>query len=200
MAVLIYLIRHGETAYNAEQRYLGTLDLPLSQIGRDSLCQANFIPEVVYVSPLCRAIESAELLFPNARLQTVEDLREMEFGVFEGHNYAEMEQDTAYRAWVAGNCLDRCPGGESRAEFSERSCAAFSALVETALEQQAQYLVIVAHGGTQMAVLERYARPQRDYYAWCTPTGAGYVLSADDWHDTNYLYLVKEVQFTRAWI
>ena len=145
--MLIYLIRHGETLYNREQRYIGTLDPPLSERGRAALCQASFSPEVVYVSPLRRAVESAELLFPNARLETVADLREMAFGIFEGRSSAEMAQDVAYQAWVAGNCLGRCPGGESRTEFSRRNCAAFSSLVEHALAQRAQNLVIVAHGG-----------------------------------------------------
>ena len=51
----------------------------------------------VYVSPLCRAVDTARVLFPAARLVPVHDLREMGFGIFEGRNYVEMERDPDYR-------------------------------------------------------------------------------------------------------
>lgn len=102
-----------------------------------------------------------------ARLVPVHDLREMCFGIFEGRNYVEMERDPDYLAWVGDDCMGRCPGGESRAEFSDRTCAAFASLVDEALARGAEMLVVMAHGGTQMAVMERYACPRRDYYTWC---------------------------------
>ena len=175
----IYLLRHGETAYNAEKRYQGQRDIPLSERGLAQLRRADLSPETVYVSPLCRARQTAEVLFPEARQQVVEDLKEMAFGVFEGRSYVDMEQDPEYRAWVGEDCRGRCPGGESRAEFSARTRAAFETLVERALEQGERELVIVAHGGTQMALMEAYARPRRDYYAWCGPNAGGYVLETD---------------------
>ena len=39
-------------------------------------------------------------------------------------------------------------------------------------------LVVMAHGGTQMAVMERYACPRRDYYTWCAGNAAGFILDA----------------------
>ena len=60
-------------------------------------------------------------------------LKEMDFGVFEGRNYREMEYDPQYRAWVETGCEGRCPGGESKAEFCQRVCTAFAALVDAAL-------------------------------------------------------------------
>ena len=163
MAVLIYLLRHGETAYNAEKRYQGVRDIPLSDAGRAKLRRADFSPRTVYVSPLCRARESASILFPTAAQTVVPGLREMCFGAFEGRNYEEMEHNPAYRAWVDGGCMGRCPGGESRVEFSERVCAAFERLADAAVRAGENTLVIAAHGGTQMAVLERYELQRRDY-------------------------------------
>ena len=46
----VYLLRHGETEYNARWRYLGKTDQPLSSKGREELARAGFSPEVVYVS------------------------------------------------------------------------------------------------------------------------------------------------------
>ena len=152
MAVLIYLLRHGETVYNAQRRYQGAQDVPLSAQGR-RLRPAGVELPAVYVSPLTRAGEEQ-------RLVPVEGLQEMHFGAFEGRSAQEMEDDPAYRAWVEGDCLGRCPGGESRAEFSDRCCAAFSRLVDEELRKGSPCMAVVAHGGTQMAVLERFGAHQ----------------------------------------
>ena len=108
-----------------------------------------------------------------------------------------MEHDPAYRAWVDGGCMGRCPGGESRVEFSERVCAAFERLADAAVRAGENTLVIAAHGGTQMAVLERYAVPRRDYYAWCAPNGGGYILCADRWQSEKTLELVRKVRYEK---
>lgn len=175
----VYLLRHGRTAYNDTHRYQGVGDIPLSPAGEAELVPADFRPETVWVSPLSRARRTAEILFPGVRQTAVEDLREMDFGAFEGRNYREMARDAAYRAWVDGGCRAACPGGESREAFSRRVCAAFSVLLRQSREQGAERLVVVAHGGVQMAVLERYALPRRAYFDWQAPCGGGYVLEAD---------------------
>ena len=195
--MLIYLIRHGETEYNRDKRYQGTRDIPLSPRGRGMLVQAADQPDRVYVSPLSRAADTAAVLFPKAVLLPVEDLREMCFGIFEGRSYVEMENDPDYRAWVGEDCLGRCPGGESRAEFRERTCRAFAGLVDAALKEGRESLYIVAHGGTQMAVMERYALPRRDYYSWCAGNGAGYVLDAGQWQEDGMLRLTGQADYRR---
>ena len=172
------LIRHGLTRLGEEKRYQGALDEGLSDHGRAQLRPADFVPPRVYVSPMLRARETAAIVFPEAEQIVVPDLREMDFGAFEGRGWWEMERDAAYRAWVDGGCLDRCPGGEDRGEFSLRVCKAMDALL-----QSGEDLVIVAHGGTQMAALERWGRPERDYYRWQTACGCGYLLSYERQRD-----------------
>lgn len=192
----IWLLRHGRTAYNEEHRYQGRTDVPLSPEGAAELRRAEISPPVVYVSPLRRTRQTAERLFPGARQVVVKDLAEMDFGAFEGRNYAEMEGDVEYRAWVDGGCEGRCPGGESRGEFCKRVCAAFSALAEEAGEGSSP-LVIVAHGGVQMAVMERFALPQRGYFDWSAPCGGGYVLEWEEdlWRQRRKLRLLREVRY-----
>ena len=190
----IRLIRHGMTALGAEHRYQGSTDTPLSEDGRNALLPPDDA-RCVYHSPLLRAAETAQLLFPSAALVAVPGLREMDFGAFEGRGWWEMEHDAAYRAWVDGGCLGKCPGGEDRAVFSERVCDAFSALVERAMAEAVPELVVVAHGGTQMAVLERWGTPKRDYYRWQTPCAAGYELDAGEW--PARLKIIREVCYTR---
>lgn len=113
----VELIRHGETLWQGTGRYQGQTDVPLSEQGRQALSPASFSPEKVYITALQRTRQTAERLFPQARLVVVEDLGEMNFGRFEGRSAAEMEEDPSYRAWVEGMCRGQCPGGESRLRF-----------------------------------------------------------------------------------
>jgi alpha-ribazole phosphatase len=190
----IRLIRHGATTCTEQRRYQGALDTPLSAAGRRAMLPAEDVPRRVYVTPLRRTAETAAILFPGAAQIVVPDLREMDFGDFEGRNYREMADDAAYRAWVDGGCAGRCPHGEDRLTFERRTRAAFARLVEDALAAGEEELVVVAHGGTQMAVMSRWARPARDYFAWCAAPGAGYELTAEEWPAA--LTLAGEVRYT----
>ncbi len=91
--MLIYLLRHGQTEYNAQKRYQGQRDIPLSPEGAARLRRADFDPDVVYVSTLQRTSQTARILFPEAKLVPVDGLKEMCFGSFEGRNFIEMEKD-----------------------------------------------------------------------------------------------------------
>ena len=193
----IELIRHGETALQARGCYQGRLDEPLSEAGKRALQPAGRVVSTVYVTPLRRTAETAAILFPGARQVVIPDLREMDFGAFEGRNYREMEQDADYRAWVDGFCRGRCPGGECREEFCDRVCRAFEALVRQMLAQNEKELVIVAHGGTQMAVMERFALPRRPYFDWHAASGQGYVLETTNRFPAKRLRLVGQTDYTR---
>ena len=95
------------------------------------------------------------------------------------------------------NCESTCPGGECKADFSERVCKAFESLLNQSIQNSEDMLVIVAHGGTQMAVMEKYAVPQKNYYEWCAPTACGYVLDACDWQEKHVLHCIGTVQYTK---
>lgn len=185
----LLLIRHGFTRLGEEKRYQGALDEPLSERGRAELKRAEFAPARVYVSPMRRARETAAILFPDTEQIVVPNLREMEFGDFEGRGWWEMENDPAYRAWVDGGCMGRCPNGEDRAAFSQRVIKAMEALLHTEEDE----LVIVAHGGTQMAMLERWGCPVREYYRWQTTCGCGWELA---WNGES-LRVEREVCFLK---
>lgn len=174
------LIRHGQTAGNAQSRYIGRTDEPLSPWGRAAAGErgGDSAVQQVYVSPLRRTGETAAILFPRARQIVVPELREMDFGVFEGRSPGEMEQDAAYRAWVESECLAPCPGGESRAAFQRRAVAAFAGVLSDARRQGTQTAVFVVHGGVIMAVLEALALPQRSFYCWHVPNLGGWTAQA----------------------
>lgn len=194
----VYLLRHGLTEYNAQKRYQGQRDIPLSAEGLAQLRAAEDIaPKTVYVTPLRRTAQTAAVMFPHAKQVVVRDLQEMCFGSFEGRTYFDMERDPEYLAWIEAYCESKCPDGERKEEFSDRVCAAFSALLDKALDAGEELLVIVAHGGTQMAVMERYGIPKKSYYAWCGPNAGGYVLDASGWRDARQLRVLRTVQYTK---
>ena len=178
----LWLIRHGLTALGEAGKYQGRLDDGLCEAGRLQLQRAGRTPEHVYVSPALRAKETAAILFPEARQIVIPELREMDFGVFEGRSWREMEHDEQYRSWVDGGCEGQCPGGENRADFSARICASVREILEAEAEAGSEETVIVAHGGTQMAALERWGRPEKEYYRWQTGCGCGWIL---DWNRTD---------------
>ena len=195
----VYLLRHGRTAWTEQHRYQGRRDIPLSPEGEAELRRADFAPAVVWVSPLSRARRTAELLFPGAEQQVEPDLVEMDFGAFEGRSYKDMEDDRAYRAWVDGGCWGRCPGGEDRPGFCLRARTAVERLVDRALGEGREELVIVAHGGVLMAAMEGLALPEKDYFDWQTAPGTGYLLAAEEalWRESRRLRLLSPLSYRR---
>ena len=149
--MLIYLLRHGLTEYNAQKRYQGQRDIPLSAEGLSQLRRADIDPKVVYITPLQRTAQTARVLFPDAKLVVVKDLQEMCFGSFEGKNYVEMEHDADYQAWVKANCESKCPDGERKDDFSARICNAFSGLVDKALAENIDMINRVYNTGSMKA-------------------------------------------------
>ena len=197
--MLIYLLRHGQTEYNAQKRYQGQRDIPLSPEGAAQLRRADFDPDVVYVSTLQRTSQTARILFPEAKLVPVDGLKEMCFGSFEGRNFIEMEKDPEYQAWVKANCESPCPDGERKTDFSDRICRTVAELIDKALAAGEERLGILARLGTP----ENPARGQnRAVYKGvtmliCWAVLGGFVLDAKDWTEKHLLYLVKTVQYTK---
>ena len=194
----IELIRHGETLWQGQKRYQGRSDVPLSPAGRQALRPAEHCPAVVYVTALCRTGETAAILFPQARQVAVPGLEEMDFGAFEGRNFQDMADDPAYRSWVEGGCLGPCPQGESKGDFCRRVCRSFEELMQAALGRGEKTLTLVVHGGTVMALMERYGLPRRSYFQWHIGCGEGLLLRADNWPEEKTLRLLSRRNYTEG--
>ena len=174
----IYLIRHGLTAGNLEKRYIGRTDEPICGEGRAQLAEGAFPAcELLICSPMLRCLQTAELLFPRQKPIICDGLRECDFGDFEGKNYRELSDDPRYQAWIDSGGTMRFPGGESPDEFRERCCRGFAEMIRE--HGGAESAAFVVHGGTIMSVLDRYARPHRDYFDWQCGNGGGYCCVLD---------------------
>ncbi len=161
----VLAIRHGETAWNADTRIQGHIDIPLNERG---LAQARLLAEAlageqidaVYSSDLQRAQQTAAALASSRELPLNLDarLRERHFGVFEGLTWAEIEArhaDDSAR-WRRREPDFAAPGGESLQDFFARAVAAVERI---ALAHPGQTIAIVAHGGV-MDCLYRAASRQ----------------------------------------
>lgn len=175
------IIRHGQTAGNLSGRYIGSTDEPLCAEGIAAVRKMGSMPglDPVYVSPQRRARETAALLFPDSRQIVCPDLREMDFGDFEGRNADEMAGDADYQAWVAGDCLAPCPNGEGLAGFTGRVTRAFSLIIERVIREESPRLAVVAHGGTIMALMQEFARPAQPFYSWHVQNACGFKVQID---------------------
>jgi bisphosphoglycerate-dependent phosphoglycerate mutase len=118
----IYLIRHGQTAWNKEEVFRGRTDIPLDETG---LRQAELAGEYfrgleihgIYSSPLSRAWETAQKIaqFHNLEVQPLQGILDMSFGNWEGHSHQEIQKidRETYRRWREEPHYVRLPGGES---------------------------------------------------------------------------------------
>lgn len=192
----VELIRHGSTLWQGTGRYQGKSDVPLSAAGLAELHPPEIGPETVYITRLCRTRQTAERLFPHATLMETDGLEEMDFGDFEGRSANDMAHDPAYRAWVDTMCQGPCPGGESQARFIRRVRAAFARLLDAAAVKETN-LTIVAHGGTQLAVLSAFADPKKPYFDWSVPCGHSYVLDASRWPTERRLTVLAQRDYTK---
>ena len=178
----ILFLRHGKTKGNKENRYIGRTDEPLCAEGRTELKRRDteFSPEIIYSSPMKRAVETAKICFPDAKICTEEGLKEMDFGVFESRLVSELEKDPLYKEWIDSYCSNNCHGGETLQDFNRRVYAGFEKLYAEAKKSGRNEIAIVAHGGVIMALFDRFSEDKRDFFDWFVKNGCGYTADVKD--------------------
>jgi probable phosphoglycerate mutase len=157
----LLLARHGETAWNAEGRYQGQEDIPLSDVGES---QARLLGErlrhvhidKVVASPLKRALRTAELAIGDdrlARLTTDKGLMEIAHGTWEGLLAAEIRERDPDRlhAWRHAPHEVLMPEGESLQHVLDRAWPALARAMEGLGEHDT--LLVVAHDAVNRVLL-----------------------------------------------
>jgi broad specificity phosphatase PhoE len=119
---IIYLARHGETAWSLTGQHTGLTDLPLTERGERNARQLGerlrgLTFAKVYTSPLQRAARTCELAGFGAVAEVDRDLVEWDYGQYEGRRTAEIRAERP--DWELFR--DGCPGGESPAQASARA-------------------------------------------------------------------------------
>lgn len=175
---IIHFIRHGETLANEEAKYIGNTDLPITKESADklrALAEEGIYPSVgiVYTSPLKRAIETAGIIYKGKETVAVADLREYDFGDFEGKTDAELESDKDYKDWRAGKRSD-APGGEDQEDFKKRIYTALFQIIRNMSEEECFEAAVVTHGGVIMTLLALCGLPQKSMHEWICEPGKGF--------------------------
>ena len=151
----LYLVRHGETVANREYRYIGTRDDPLSPLGETQALQLAEVLSglpiaAVYSSPLQRTYYTAIQIAArhSHEVQSVDALRECDFGTWEGMSRAEVlerspEDSQRLREWEHNTSVAP-PDGESFEALQQRVIAAIERLAHAHPDQA---IALVSHVG-----------------------------------------------------
>ncbi len=172
------MIRHFMTQGNIERRYIGTTDEPLlpGQPVRRRYPAAG----AVAVSPLRRCIETAERIYPDVKKYVCRELRECDFGIFENKNYEELKDHLDYQRWLDSGGKLPFPEGEGMDAFCERCVKGFCNMTGRFIEEGCRTAAFVVHGGTIMAVLDRFAHHEEGFYHWQVKNGEGFRVKLDE--------------------
>jgi alpha-ribazole phosphatase len=184
----IVMIRHFQTPGNLEKKYIGRTDEDLAVTSRlkeliEKRKKSCKNVEQVAASPLKRCIQTAGLLFPDQQPVLCNQLRECDFGIFEGKTYEQLKHLDVYRKWLDSEGAARIPEGESREIFQSRCFKGFLEIVEEWIKQGVNKAAMVVHGGTIMAVLSQLDQKERGFYTWQAENGGGYriFLNEQEW-------------------
>lgn len=208
----LLVVRHGETAWNAEHRIQGRLDVPLSPHGiRQAVRLADRLAdepiEAIYSSPLARARLTAEPLAGRSGVKITAEPRlcERSFGVFEGLTLDEIaaRHPEGFRQWRERDLDWAMEGGESGRQLIDRVLAALHDIVE---RHRGRTVLAVAHGGV-LDVVYRAARR----LAWHAPREHQMLnasvnrlraetpplaLAIVEWGDTTHLTAARDESLT----
>ena len=200
MTTRLMLVRHGQTAYNAEVRFMGQLDIPLDEIGRlQALAVAKRLsverPAALYCSGLSRAFDTASAIrsaipsHPELRIDG--RLTEGDFGTWQGRTYDSLKSQDAERLarWEADRLQVAPPEGESLPQIAERVQAAYT---DICAENPNKTVIIVAHGGSlQVLIALALELPLEHYWQLWVSNASVTELRIDEWGAV--LHLLNDV-------
>ncbi|MFA6129642.1 MAG: histidine phosphatase family protein [Candidatus Omnitrophota bacterium] len=151
MLTKLILIRHGVTQWNKQKRYCGCRDIGLSSHGKIQAMKLRkrfngFEFDKVYCSDRKRALQTRTILFGKRDFIKVEELREIDFGVFEGLRHDEIleKYPKLYKDWLADPYKGRIPEAEPMRVFKKRVHAAIKKILQA---NRGKTIAVVCHGG-----------------------------------------------------
>ncbi len=171
MSLRLWLVRHGESTWNAEGRLQGRADPPLTDLGREQARRAGqrlaaFQIQALYCSPQQRALETAQIIGALLDLEPRSDVRLQEYDIGEatGHNwegFLERWPHLREMARQGRRISGHIPGGEEIAAFHERVLGVMEGI---RVAHDAGDVVVVAHGGVFSEYLGSLLHINPDYH------------------------------------
>ncbi|TBR59338.1 histidine phosphatase family protein [Westiellopsis prolifica IICB1] len=203
--VRLLLIRHGETEWNRQGKFQGQIDVPLNDNGRlQAQKAASFLKDVeldfAITSSMLRPKETAEIILNNhqsIKLELLDGLREISHGLWEGKLESEIEQEFPgeLQRWRTVPDKVQMPAGENLQQVWERSVATWQSVVETALTNQLQTGIVVAHDATNKTLLCHVLGLSADNF-WNFRQGNGAVSVIDYPSGLNGLPVLQAMNIT----
>ena len=153
----LYFVRHGQSEANVHRVFAGSLDAPLTTLGREqAACTAAYLADkpisAVYASDLQRAADTGSAIssVKAIPLHTTRQLREIRAGSWEGKCFDELQNDAAYQVWLHTIGLAQCTDGESVAQLQQR----IKAVVEDIVRAHPDEHICIATHATPIRVME----------------------------------------------
>jgi len=172
--LVIALFRHGLTEENKRKAYLGWKDSPLCTNSMNVSTNNRY--DLYFSSDLPRCVETATILFPTNTLELLPQLREMNFGQWEGKTYEDLKELLLYQRWLSDPLSYSPPGGESFEEFTQRIQIGWDRITGELLSGNNERCTIITHGGVIRYLLSRFAPTKKDFWSWQAPHELGYEL------------------------
>lgn len=155
----VYFVRHGESVSNLNTQFAGSLDMPLTNRGRQQAeATADYLKNVpfsvVYASDLSRAYDTGAAIALKHGLSVcpTPGLREIFAGDWEGKTYRQLEEEYAesYGVWKTQIGLAACPNGETVMQLQER----IRGCVEEIVAKHPNETICIATHATPIRVME----------------------------------------------
>lgn len=187
----IYLIRHGQTEWNVEERLQGWSDSPLTEAGKAkaralALDLSKNPPDLIYTSDLGRALHTAEILRGDLSVPILKrsELRELALGPWEGHCFQEVKaSDPEKMAIYFDDPVNHhIEGVEDYHDLMER-IERFLEEIKTLDEES---IVIVAHGVSIAAIVNYIEGRELDKF-WERPLVDGLSITHIQWNEEKFI-------------
>lgn len=157
----VYIVRHGQSVANLEERFAGHSDFPLTDLGRrqaelagNYLVKENIRLDAAYASDLCRAFETGRIIAEKQGLTPVPSpgLREIYAGKWEAMKFIDIYEQfsESFGVWLQNIGRSRCDEGESIAEVRTRVLAT----VQEIVRQNPEKTILLATHGAAIRSLE----------------------------------------------
>ena len=181
IAYKIHLIRTGSTSERLAGSYVGQMDCPLCDKGRDelfALAGRHTYPraDIVFTSPLARCVETAGILYPGVQARVIPGLADLNLGEFEGKTPEQLSANAAFSAWLENSLENPPPGGERLTDFTQRITAALGEIFAVMMDNRIRNAAAVSHAGVIMTLLSAAGLPKAPPHEWLIPNGRGYTL------------------------
>lgn len=196
----VYLLRHGETAYNADgNRYCGRTDIELTEkgLGQASLVNSQLkgmVFDGVYASPLKRALYTAEIASGIKTVQTDERLIEVDFGTWEGKTKEEFIAENAglWNNWMNDPAIARAGGtGESASEVVQRVDDFYQEMLR---KHPSGNILVVGHNGINRLYLAyKLGMPLKHYRRIVQENSSITLFSLDEKAELNLKLLNSKI-------